>query len=418
MKTALLIIGDEILNGNTLDTNSNFAAKKLNENGFNITTKITIGDSKEQILDTIADLFNKVDFIITTGGLGPTKDDITKTTLAEYFNCELVSNPEILSYLEERFAKMGRTLNELNKTQALIPTKAEGIINPVGTAPVMWFNHNGKALVTLPGVPKEMQYLIENIVIPKAIETFKVDEIIHSNLYTVGIPESSLAEILAPVDEEIINQTSSNYYKLAYLPDFGIVKLRLSGIGKNKEEIQNQLLIWKDKIKTLAGQYIFSEEDKTNLSQIIGNQLIALNKTVSTAESCTGGYLAHLFTQNSGSSQYYYGSVISYDNSVKEHLLNVPIQILDEHGAVSKEVAELMVKGALSKLNTDYAIATTGIAGPDGGSEAKPVGTIWIAVGDKNQIISKSFRFNFTRTQNIHIFAITALDMLRKFIAR
>ena len=414
MNTALLIIGDEILNGDTLDTNSNFAAKLLTENGINVNRKLTVGDSKEAIINGLDFLLKEADLVISTGGLGPTRDDITKYTFAEYFGSELVFNEEVHQYLENRYAKRKSVLNDLTKSQAIVPAKSETIINPVGTAPIFWFSQNNKVVVTLPGVPYEMRYLLENIVLEKIKDTFKTESLIHRVIHTVGIPESALAIKLKDIEDEI-EKESFTKFKLAYLPSLGSVKLRLTGKGNDGKAISQKLDKWKNEIVEAAGEYIFGYE-KDTLAGSIGNLLRDKKATLSTAESCTGGNIAREITSIAGSSDYYFGGVISYDNSIKINELGVKKETLDNFGAVSEEIARKMLSGILKKMGTDYAIVTTGIAGPGGGSEDKPIGTVWIGVGTKDKTIIKKYQFDRSRTENIQLFTSTALDMLRRFV--
>jgi len=414
MNTALLIIGDEILNGDTLDTNSNFASRLLNENGVNVSRKLTVGDSKEAIMKGLDFLLKEADLVISTGGLGPTRDDITKYTFAEYFGSELVLNDEVYQYLINRYAKRKAILNDLTKSQAIVPVKAETIINPVGTAPIFWFDINNKVVVTLPGVPAEMRYLLENIVIDRVKNRFVLDTIIHRVIQTVGVPESALAIKLKVIEDKIENEKSAKF-KLAYLPTMGSVKLRLTGIGNDEKAINIILDSWKAEIVQAAGEFIFGYE-KDSLAGSIGDLLRTKNATLSTAESCTGGNIAHEITSIPGSSDYYYGGIISYDNSVKINQLGVKQQTIDTCGAVSEETAKEMLEGILKKMGTTYAIVTTGIAGPGGGTEDKPVGTVWIGVGTKDRSIIKRYQFDRNRTENIHLFTTTALDMLRRLI--
>jgi nicotinamide-nucleotide amidase len=417
MNIALLIIGDEILSGETLDTNARYITQQLNKEGFNVSKKLTVGDRLNEIIDGIKYLFIESDFIITTGGLGPTKDDVTKYAFCEYFQSELVLNNEVLQYLQERYTKAGRELTALNQYQAMVPAKAKTLINPVGTAPVFWFNESGKSLTCLPGVPTEMRYLIENVVLPELKTQYGMsDTIIHQTIQTIGVPESTLAEKISHIESDIeANSNMDTFYKLAYLPELGNVKLRITGRGRDSKAIEEKINGWVSRIQTEINPYIFGYGNQ-NISEAIGEMLLSKGLTLSTAESCTGGYLAHLITNISGSSAYYNGSIISYANEVKVNNLSVDSQVIDNEGAVSQSVAEMMVKGALKSLNTDIAVSTTGIAGPNGGSDEKPIGTVWIAVGNKEKVVSKKYFFNRNRTDNIHLFAISALDMVRKFI--
>ena len=416
MKVGLLIIGDEILSGETLDTNSQFAAQLLNENGFNLVSRITVGDRENEIIKGLESLLNDAEIVITCGGMGPTKDDITKNTIAAYFGSDMVWNKEVENELKSRYEKTGRVLNELTIQQSLVPEKAEIIMNPVGTAPVFWFNKGEKVVITLPGVPLEMRYIMQNIILDKIKTRFVADFILHETIRTVGIAESAIAGKLKELEEVIEkNCTPDNYFKLAYLPELAMVKLRLTGIGKNQELITRNISLWKSQIEEIVSEFIYGYGDD-ELAATIGETLKKKKATLSTAESCTGGYIAHLISSIPGSSEYYQGSVITYAYEFKEDLLGVNKETLTRYGAVSEETCREMIAGALKNLNTDYVITTTGIAGPGGGTPEKPVGTVWIGVGNKDRIVTKKFVFNRNRTENIHLFAINALDMLRRML--
>jgi len=414
--TGLLIIGDEILNGNVQDTNSSFAARLLFGNNIPVSTIHTVGDTEQAIKDGIANMFEKVDLLISTGGLGPTKDDITKTAIASYYNTALERNEEVLADLTARYAKRGLSLNELNQGQAMVPAIAEVIHNPVGTAPVFWIEQKGKTLITLPGVPGEMRYLLENVLLPRLREKFVTTAIVQKTINVIGIPESELAILLKNVDEEIEQaHTPTEHYKLAYLPNLNCIRLQITGSGGDKNQLEQKTAYFQKAIENAAGRFIFGYGDDSIASHI-GKLLREGGATLSTAESCTGGYLAHLITAIAGSSDYYWGSIISYHNLVKEHELEVKPETLEKYGAVSEETCQEMLAGCLKKFGTTYALATTGIAGPGGETPGKPVGTVWIGVADKERSVTKSYFFNRSRADNIHLFAISALDMLRKFI--
>lgn len=416
MKAVLLIIGDEVLNGNTLDTNSNFAAGLLRENGIHLSKILTIGDTKNEIIEGLDYALSMGDLIISTGGLGPTKDDITKATVAEYFGTTLTLSNEVLEAIRERYEKRGIPMTKLNENQALVPVDGKYYINPVGSAPIFRLKKEDKTYYALPGVPREMQYLMEHILMPEIRKTFVNETILQENIMTIGIAESVLASQLEAV-ETIIDEanTLDDFFKLAYLPQLMRVKLQLTARGKNESYLKEKINEFKNLILPIAGEFVYAVEN-TSIEEAIGNMLKNNGSTISCVESCTGGYISHLLTKVPGSSSYYHGSLVSYDNRLKTGKLQIDSKVIEQKGAVSKECCYDMTKGGLEFLETDYVIATTGIAGPTGGSDAKPVGTIWIGVGSKDRIETRKFLFSRNREDNIHIFAITALDQLRRFI--
>ena len=416
MNASLLIIGDEILSGNVQDTNSSFAARLLFQNNIPVENILAVADTKNAIIEGIKYLFDTSDLIITTGGLGPTKDDVTKLAIAEYFNTPLAFDETVFKNLEERFTLRGRPLNSLDRDQAMVPASAEVIQNAVGTAPVFWMEKDDKVLVTLPGVPAEMRYLLENALLDRIKARFSGTQIVQSTIHVIGISESDLAIKLSDAETRIEAESNdSEHYKLAYLPDMGTIRLHITGTGEDRKQIETRVEDFKKEILEKAGKYVFGFDDES-IGSYIGKILKEKHTTVSTAESCTGGYLAHLITSISGSSDYYIGSVISYANEVKIKDLGVNPSTLREFGAVSEQTCTEMLEGCLNKFGTTYAIATTGIAGPGGDETGKPVGMVWIGVGDKSRKMIRKYQFNRNRQENIHLFAISALDMLRKFI--
>jgi nicotinamide-nucleotide amidase len=358
----------------------------------------------------------QADLVISTGGLGPTKDDITKTTVAKYFGCGLRKDDAVYHALSERFAKRGMVLNELNEAQALVPEIAEAIVNPVGTAPVCWIEKGGKVLITLPGVPSEMQYLLKEVLYERIKKQFADEVVAEKNILTTGIPESALALKIAAAEEQIeASNTAKEKYKLAYLPTLGGVRLKITGRGKDKALLQQKIDDLSQQLIQQAGEYMFGVDDDT-LPKVTGRLLRDEKATISTAESCTGGYLAHLITSVAGSSEYYLGSIISYAEAVKMQELGVQPDTLKQYTAVSEQTCKEMAEGCRRKFNTSYAIATTGIAGPGGEQPGEPVGTVYIGIaGDKGTVV-KRFIFNRNREENIRLFSITALDMLRRYI--
>ena len=410
MKLDILSIGDELLIGQTLNTNSHWLSKQLNLIGFQIRQHTTVSDEKTAIVTALNDALTNSNVVIITGGLGPTKDDLTLNILTEYFGGNLIMNKDVYHDIEKLITGRGYEMNELNKQQALVPDNAKVLRNKNGTAPGTWFEKDGKIVVSMPGVPYEMKAMTTNAVIPWLKEKFELPAIVHKMVYTQGIPESKLAEMLEDWENSL-----PPTIKLAYLPSPGRVKLRLSSIGSNRNELEAATNLQIEKVKKIIGNHIFSlTEDE--LQVVIGELLRKKNATLSTAESCTGGYIAHLITQVAGASDYFKGAVVSYANETKIESLGVNQKDIEQYGAVSKQVVEQMAVGVRNKLKTDYSIATSGIAGPDGGTEEKPVGTVWIAVASKNEVISQVFQFGKDRTINIERSAIAAFGMLRKVI--
>jgi nicotinamide-nucleotide amidase len=406
MLAEIITIGDEILIGQIVDTNSAWMAAKLNEQGIRIKQISSVSDNREHILKSLAEAETRADIILITGGLGPTKDDITKKTLAEYFNVGLVLNQEALANVENIFKKYNRPLLDVNRKQAEVPANCEIIQNHNGTAPGMWFNVNGKIYVSMPGVPFEMKYMVEEEVIPKLKATLSLPVIIHKTILTVGEGESFLAEKIADIEDSLPENI-----KLAYLPKMGQVRLRLSAYGDNETILQQKVEEFADQIVERVGINVVARED-IPLEKVVLNLMAAKGLKLSAAESCTGGYISHLITQHAGSSQVFLGGAVSYSNDIKESALGVKHETLTSYGAVSKETVIEMAEGALRNFKSDYAIAVTGVAGPGGGSEDKPVGTVWIAAASAGKTVSKKFTFGNKRLQNIERTAIAALFML------
>lgn len=409
MIAEIITIGDELLIGQVVDTNSAWMGQRLNEIGIKVKQITSVSDDKEHIVKALKEAEQRADVILITGGLGPTKDDITKVTLAEYFNSEMIMNDEALENVKSIFKKYNRPVLEINVKQALVPSKCTVLINKQGTAPAMYFNENNKHYYSMPGVPFEMKHIMQEYVIPKLAEMNEGIIIKHESINTAGIGESFLAEQIEKIEEQL----PSNI-KLAYLPKLGTVRLRLTGYFKNEEE-QSELFKYKAAIINEIKENVVAEED-ISLEESVLRKLIANHKTLSTAESCTGGYIGHLMTSIAGSSAAYEGGVISYSYDLKKYTLGVKDETLSVHGAVSKETVEEMVLGALEHFKTDYAIACSGIAGPGGGTEDKPVGTVWIAVASKNKVYSRKFQFGNQRLQNIERTAIQALWMLFRLL--
>lgn len=423
MKTinaSIITIGDELLIGQTIDTNSAFIAQELNKIGVWVHRRVAVGDVWDDIWNALDTESKDSDIILITGGLGPTADDITKPLLCKYFGGKLVINEDVKKHVQYLFDKVYRRpgpMLERNLKQAEVPDVCTVLHNTRGTAPGMWFtpkppkgDFEKQVFVSLPGVPHEMKGLILNEVIPKLKDTFDLPVILHRTAFTMGTGESMVAEKIKDFETGL-----PGHIKLAYLPGYGMVKLRLTAKGDNKEKLEKELSDRFDVLKELVAEWLVSDEDE-NLAMVVQKILKEKNKTIGTAESCTGGYIAHLITSNPGSSVGFKGSIVSYANDVKERILGVTDKTLRSVGAVSEETVIQMVKGAIEKLQVDFAVATSGIMGPDGGSDEKPVGTVWIAAGNKDKIETAKLAFRFDRARNIEMTAHTALNFLRKFI--
>lgn len=407
MLAEIVTIGDEILIGQIVDTNSAWMAEQLNIVGVNVAQITSISDNREQILDTLKQAATHADVVLITGGLGPTRDDITKQTLCEYFDTRLVLNEDALKNIERIFVSRGYALTPVNRAQAELPEACDPLINAQGTASGMWFERDGKIYVSMPGVPFEMKGLMNDFVIPR-LAAINNKVVLHRTILTQGVGESFLAEKISDWEDSL-----PAHIKLAYLPQPGIVRLRLSGRGKDRKLLQHELDESMDALYTIIPDYIFGEGTDT-LEGLCGNLLRNQKLTLSTAESCTGGYIAHLITSIAGSSDYYKGSVVSYANEVKEQVLGVSSESLKNDGAVSEEVVIQMAQGAKKLLNTDCVLAVSGIAGPDGGSSEKPVGTIWICLITPHETKTRKFLFGDQRDRNIRRTALAALAMLHK----
>ena len=407
VKAEIISIGDELLYGQTLDTNAHWMSNKLDENNIKVFQRTTIGDDEQQILNALKVAENRVDVVLITGGLGPTKDDITKPLLAKYFGVEMVHNEEVINDITLLFTKANREVTALNAQQAELPANCEKITNPVGTAPGMWFHVNNTVFVAMPGVPYEMKSIMTQGILPKLHKMFSKGVLHHHIIKTIGITESSLSDLIEDWELNL-----PQHIKLAYLPTKGQVKLRLTGSGDDLNTLEQEIAVLQKAIMPKIEKYVYGF-GTDQLEGIIGQLLIKNNVTLATAESCTGGYLAHMITSVSGSSKYFKGSIIAYSNDIKTAHLGVSIEDLHKHGAVSEKVAKAMAEGVRRELNTDIGIATTGIAGPDGGTIEKPVGTVWIAYSDQYKTFSKKFNFSRNRTFIIHWSALAALNMIR-----
>ncbi len=408
---SIITIGDELLIGQVIDTNSAWMAQELNKSGFWVNRRLAIGDGREDILKALARESAEADVVLITGGLGPTADDITKPVLCEYFNTSLIVNEAALENVKNIFLKvLQRPLIERNLKQAEVPASCMVIQNARGTAPGMLFEKNGKIFIAMPGVPHEMKGMMTSDVIPFLLNRYGTAYIAHRTILTAGVGESAIADHIQEFETTLPAEI-----KLAYLPNYGMVRLRLTVSGKKDDGLEPLLLARFDHLKSLVNEWMVTDEDLT-LQEVVGKLLVSGKQTLSTAESCTGGYVAHLITSIPGSSAYFRGSVIAYDNEVKKNLLGVGPLTLSANGAVSEEVVREMVSGAIHNLNTDFAVATSGIMGPDGGSENKPVGTVWIAAGNRNEILTQKLWFRFDRQRNIELTSTNVLNLLRRFI--
>ncbi len=412
MKAEIISIGDELLIGQVINTNSSWIAERLNNIGISVYQITTISDEREHILNALDEAKKRADLIITTGGIGPTSDDITKQTLCEYFNTALVFDEETYKNIEVLFKARGYKITEPNRKQAEIPENCISLKNNNGTAPGMWFEKEGKIFISLPGVPFEMKALITDYVIPGLSKYSDGNEIIHKTILTQGVGESFLSEMIADWEKGLLENI-----KLAYLPSPGIVRLRLTATGNDKDElnelINTQISLLKTKYSRLKTDSIYGFDDDT-LEKVIGNLLIQQRKTLSIAESCTGGNIAHQITCVPGSSNYFVGSLVAYSNTVKENILNVSPLTIKKYGAVSEEVVIEMAINAKNLFKSDYSIATSGIAGPGGATNEKPVGTTWIAIATPSKVYAEKFMFGDNRERNIIRTSLTALNMLRK----
>ena len=407
----IITIGDEILIGQIVDTNSAWMAVELNKAGFQLAQITSVHDEADHIKKALDEALLRADVVLMTGGLGPTKDDITKQTLCEYFGTKLVFNPEVLENIQQIYHTRQSVMNELTKSQAMVPEKCTVIQNRAGSAPITWFEKEGKVIVSMPGVPLEMKKVMSEEIIPRLQKHFKTPAIIHKTVQVYGIPESQLALRLTEWENSL-----PEYLHLAYLPNFGIVKLRISGAGQDKYKLEEAINQQVETLKSILGESIFAYEDKP-VEKIIYEKLKSSGLTVSTAESCTGGNIAHRLTLIPGISDCFKGTVVAYHNEVKINMLGVSAQDIEKHGAVSSEVATQMAEGASKVMQTDLAVATTGIAGPTGGTPEKPVGTIWISVSSQERSITRSFNFGqFARENFIERSTMAALMMLNEMI--
>ena len=411
MRAEIITIGDELLIGQVVDTNSAWMAQQLNASGIELYQITSVHDDREHIIAALDDAFARVDIVMTTGGLGPTKDDITKHVLCEYFDTHLIEDTHVRAHIEALYADRPDVLNRLTATQWLVPESAEILPNRVGSAPLMIFHKGDKILASMPGVPYEMEIAMLEQILPyisRQLSGFS-NQIIHKTLQVTGIAESSLAILL----EEFENRMPAGLH-MAYLPKDGVIRLRLSSYSELTEEQMNGCF---EQLKSLVADYLIAETEEP-LEVILGNILKSRHETIATAESCTGGKLASLLNRHAGSSAFYWGSIISYDNSVKEHLLGVPEELIKTHGVVSEEVVCVMADSVRERLGTTYGIATSGIAGPSGGSKEKPVGTVWIAWSTPSGTTAECFHLGKLREQITDRACMKALIGMIKLLSR
>jgi len=416
MTAEILTIGDEILIGQITNTNSVWIAQQLNLAGIRTVHMASVSDNADAITRAFNDAMQRADFVLITGGLGPTKDDITKKLFAEFFGTHLEIDPDVLADVSSFFTRTGKPVTELNRNQALVPVGCTVIRNKNGTAPGMWMKKNNTVFVSMPGVPHEMQAMVTDWVLPKIKSEFQLPHIYHKTVLTQGIGESALAELIEKWEDSL----AVDNIKLAYLPQAGIVRLRLSTYGKDPEVLKKNVENAITGLQQLAQKYIFGfenyGEEPPTLESIVSQLLRERNKTISLAESCTGGYLASLLTAIPGASEIFKGAIVPYTNQAKHELLQVDNSIFTTVGAVSAECVEQLASHVLKKFKSDYAIAISGIAGPTGGTEEKPVGTVWIALADQKNVQTIKFIFGKNRQRNIIMTANAALNALRKFI--
>jgi nicotinamide-nucleotide amidase len=414
MKAAIVTIGDEILIGQIVDTNSGFIAKSLDKIGIETYEMLSISDNKQHILDTFALLQNKVEVVIITGGLGPTKDDITKHTLCDYFEDTLVRNTDVENHVIELIERaLGREASQINKDQALVPSQCTVLHNQVGTAPGMWIKKENTVFISLPGVPYEMKYLIENQVIPKLVQEYQRPYIVHKTILTYGQGESHVAERIEDWENQL-----PEFIKLAYLPSPGRVRLRLTARGTNKQQLEDTIAENVKSLDAIIHDIIVGFEEEDTIEVVLGRILKEKQLTVATAESCTGGKIAQLFASVPGASTYFKGSVVCYATEVKMNVLGISMDLIAQHSVVSKEVASAMALNVQKIMQADYAIATTGNAGPTKGDADAEVGTVCIALATPNGVIVEEFNFGQPREKVIDRAVIKSLEMLQKEILK
>lgn len=402
----MISIGDELLIGQTINTNAHWLGEQLSLIGAEIVRGSVIRDDKTEIINTLKKALKDVDVVIITGGLGPTKDDITKVTLTKYFNTELVLNNEVLTHVKSFFETRNKSMLEVNELQAHLPKNAKVLKNAVGTAPGMWFEKEGQVVISLPGVPYEMKHIIKDEVLTRLEKKFNTIKSYHQTIQLQGIGESYVADRIKQLESDLFEKG----IKIAYLPSTSLIRIRFSGL-----DTQDDRVLINEAISIIQSELpnYFIGDDKKSLSEIVGELLMKEKMTLGTVESCTGGSVAHEIVQVSGSSQYFEGSFVSYSNRIKNELVGVSSKTLNDFGTVSKEVVEEMAIFGRLKLNVNYCISVSGIAGPSGGTETKKVGLVWIAIASENDVVSRSFQFGGSRERNIRSTVLTALNLLR-----
>lgn len=407
MIAEVITIGDELLIGQVVDTNSAWIGTKLNEAGIRVRQITSIQDEQSHILKTLDEASRRADIILITGGLGPTKDDVTKQALCRFFDTHLVFNPEVFEVIEDLFRQRGRTVTQTNRTQAEVPANCRVLINKLGTAPGMWFDKDGVVYVSMPGVPYEMKYLMEAEVIPRLKQRFETPFILHRTLLTQGIGESFLSDKIQDFESALPSNV-----KLAYLPSPGMVRLRLSARGDEQQvrDVMDKLV---DELSGRIRDHLFGYDEDT-IQGVLGELLLQRGLRIATAESCTGGYMAHLLTSVPGSSAWYMGSTVTYSYQSKSDILGVPVNLIQKQGAVSEEVVISMAENVKRRFGTDCALSTSGVAGPGGGTPEKPVGTVWIGVVTPTKTFAKKLILGDNRLRTIQMASMSALNMLRK----
>lgn len=408
---SIITIGDELLIGQVIDTNSAWIAQELNKAGIQVKNRVSVGDVWDDIWNALETERKKASIVLITGGLGPTADDITKPLLCEYFGGKMIMDEATLSHVTDIFERiLKRPMIERNRKQAEVPDVCTVLKNERGTAPGMLFEKEGIIFVSMPGVPHEMKWIMTAHVIPLIEKRFSTGYIRHRTLLTAGIGESFLAEMIQDIETAL-----PAHIKLAYLPNYGMVRLRLSGMDSDAEQLESEIAIYFQQLLQRTEKYLVTDDD-IPMELVVGKLLKERKQTMTTAESCTGGYIAHLITKHHGASAYYQGSVISYANEIKEQVLSVPNDILKTKGAVSEETVTLMAESVRKLMKTDYALAVSGIMGPGGGSHEKPVGMVWVAAASEEKTMTQLFQFRFDRSRNIELTAINALNLLRQLI--
>jgi len=410
MLAEIITIGDELLIGQVIDTNSAWMADQLNVIGIKVHQITSISDDQQHILTTLKEASERAQLILITGGLGPTKDDITKQTLCKFFDTSLVFSETAYANVEKLFSARGVAVTELNRLQAMVPANCRVVANPNGTAPCMWFEKNGCIYISMPGVPFEMKAIMEQEILPQLLNRLN-RVIIHRTILTEGVGESHLASLIEPWEDSL-----PSFVKLAYLPQPGMVRLRLTAYGTDRKVLQHAIDKAEIELYSYAGDFIFGFDNDT-MESVVGQLLRSKGMTLSTAESCTGGNIAQLITSIAGSSDYFKGSIVAYSNEIKEQFLGVPHEMIAKHGAVSQQTVIAMAEGIRTRFATDFAVSVSGIAGPGGGSAEKPVGTTWIAIATPTETIARKFLLGDHRGRNIRKASMAALNMLRGKLA-